>query len=133
MPKTLHADGFLFKRNPSPTGGGWTVVDAHGKLIERQAILKRGLTCNEAELTAVYRAAQLVDEGGTVFTDSKLVCDWIETGRSKKRSDLNKLIRACKGLIEKKSVSLRFRSRKQNLAGIYNDRNRPNEDDAKSL
>ena len=73
----IHTDGFLFRSNPSPIGGGYTVVDDDGTLIDRKAIKKEGLTSNEAELLAINRAVELVDAGGIVITDSMTVKKWI--------------------------------------------------------
>lgn len=53
MPKTLHADAFLFQCHPSPVGDGYTIVDEDGSLIERKLILQENLTSNEAELLAI--------------------------------------------------------------------------------
>ncbi len=48
MQHTLYTDGFLFESNPSPVGGGYTVVDRDGNLVEREQILKSDFTNNEA-------------------------------------------------------------------------------------
>ena len=122
---TIHSDGFQFHSNPSPVGGGFTLIDGDGNIVERKTILKVGMTCNEAELLGVVRAVELIESEGTVFTDSKVIAHWVRRGRARSRPDLNEVIRKCKEQIEKKKVKIKFVPRNENLAGIYNERHRP--------
>lgn len=120
--KTIHADGFMFHSNPSPTGGGYTLVNCDGTLLERQEILKPGITNNETELLAVLRAAELSRPGGTILTDSQVSRTWVRKGRAKGRPDLNPSIERCKDLVRAKKLVVRFIPREKNLAGLYNER-----------
>jgi hypothetical protein len=122
----LYADGFVFHRNPSPIGGGYTVVDESGNLVEREAMLKSDFTSNEAELLAIIRAVELSEHGGKVVTDSRTVQGWITRGRSKTRRDLIPSIRQCQTLAVSKGVRIVHRRRSENLAGVYNEQHRPN-------
>lgn len=119
---TIHADCFMFHPNPSPTGGGYTLLNGNGTLLERQEILKPGVTNNELELLAVLRAAELLRPGGTILTDSQVVRTWVRKGRAKSRPDLNPHIQRCNNLVRAKKLAVRFVPRAKNLAGLYNER-----------
>jgi len=121
----IQTDGFQFHANPSPVGGGFTLVDSYGDVIERKTILKVGMTNNEAELLGVVRAVEVVDSKGIVYTDSKVVARWVQRGRARGRPDLNEVICKCKELVKKKKVKIKFVPRNENLAGSYNERHRP--------
>lgn len=105
---TIHADCFMFHPNPSPTGGGYTLLNGNGTLLERQEILKPGVTNNELELLAVLRAAELLRPGGTILTDSQVVRTWVRKGRAKSRPDLNPHIQRCNNLVRAKKLAVRF-------------------------
>jgi ribonuclease HI len=125
MQQTLYTHGFVFKQNPSHIGGGYTVVDEDGTLIEREQVLKSDFTNNEAALLAISRAVELSEDGGLVMTDSMTAKDWIKRGRSQKRSDLNPLICQCREQVLRKGVRVLYSQRSQNLAGLYNKQHRP--------
>ena len=78
----IYSDGFLISANPSPIGGGYTLVANNSKLIERQIIQRPGLTNNEAELLGVLRAVELANRGDIVFSDSQIALTWIRKSRS---------------------------------------------------
>jgi len=121
----IHSDGFQFHANPSPVGGGFTLVDSDGDVIERKTVLKVGMTNNEAELLGVVRAVELIESEGIVFTDSKVIARCVHRGRARSRPDLNEVISKCKEQIKKKKVEIKFVPRKENLAGLYNENYRP--------
>jgi len=120
----IHSDGFQFHSNPSPVGGGFTLVDGGGDVVERKTILKVGMTNNEAELLGVVRAVELIESKGIVYTDSQVIARWVHRGRARGRPDLNEVIRKCKELVKKKKVEIKVVPRNENLAGIYNEKHR---------
>ena len=119
---TLHADGFLFESNPSPVGGGFTVVDSEGRLLAREVYEQEGFTNNEAELLGVAHAIWLAPSGATVVTDSRVVRTWIRKGKSKARPDLNGEIKEARRSANRKVIAIVQVPRNENLAGIYNEK-----------
>lgn len=115
-------DGFLRgSKNPSPFGGGFTIVDEAGNLIERQEIIREGFTNNEAEILGILHALRICDSGDTISTDSMCCLSWANSGFSKVRPDLREILEECKILKFTKKVNLMWEGRDFNLAGIYNE------------
>lgn len=121
----IFVDGFQFLRNPSPIGGGFTLVDSQGHLIDRKIFEKTGLTCNEAELLGIARAINVAPPGSVIATDSQVARRWVLRGNSRSRPDLRKVIRFARKMAKEKKMQVIYVPRGQNLAGIYNERNRP--------
>jgi len=117
----LYSDGYTLFGNPSPKGGGFTVVDEKNNLLIHEKIEKEGLTNNEAEIRGLFWALSKAGENEIVSTDSYICCCWIKRGSSKARKDLKELIQSCKKLKEEKNISLIWEGRDLNLAGIYNE------------
>jgi ribonuclease HI len=119
-------DGFTLRRNPSPIGGGYTIVDDNNTLIKVENIKKIGLTNNEAELRGLLGCLEVASKGDILSTDSFNTISWIRTLKDKKiaRKDLLVTIRACRELMEEKEINLIWEGRDYNLAGIYNEENK---------
>ena len=118
-------DGFTKLRNPSPVGGGYTIVDENNTVITVENIDKVGMTNNEAELLGVWHCLNICDEFDTISTDSMNTISWVRTNKAKKvkRQDLLPFIFECQKLIEEKIINLIWEGREHNLAGIYNETN----------
>ena len=118
----IYTDGFLFNTNPSPIGGGYSLVNGDGYVVERTEVLKYGMTCNEAELLGVLRATETSKLNGFILTDSQVVKSWIKRGESKNRADLNDVIIKCKNMVCQNNIMILFVPRNKNLAGLHNAR-----------
>lgn len=122
-------DGFTELKNPSPTGGGYTIVDENGVLLRIENISKSHFTNNEAELLGVYNCLKdYCIEGDIVSTDSMNTIAWVRTKKLHKvsRKDLSDIIFECGKLIVDKKINLMWEGRDYNLAGHYNEiRNKP--------
>ncbi len=119
-----YSDGFSINKNPSPIGGGFSIVREDNLLIEFRRIFKENFTNNEAELLGVLEALRIVSKGDTVSTDSKIVILWVfNIGRRKKnaRKDLDPLKIEAYILLKRKNINLIWEPRDKNLAGIYNE------------
>ena len=127
--KTLHCDGYTLGSNPSITGGGFTIFDEETATlvfthrIDRSHISNEPFfTNNEAELLGALFALAMVEEGGTVVTDSQNTRSWIKSGKPKARPDLARVAKIAKALVEQKHLTLEWRPREANLAGHYNEK-----------
>jgi ribonuclease HI len=126
--KVLHCDGYTIGGNPSRTGGGFTIFDQETRtLVFTHRIFRNPVsdsplfTNNEAELLAAVFALTMVEVGGIVVTDSENTRAWIASGKPKARPDLAWLAGIGKALVEHKKVTLEWRPREVNLAGMYNE------------
>lgn len=120
-----YTDGWMMgSKNPSPYGGGFTITDEKGVLLEESTVKKTGFTNNEAEILGIQAALQYAEKGDTVSTDSMCCLTWVNTGKSKARPDLKELLAKCKQLKEEKEINLCWEAREFNLAGIYNEEHR---------
>lgn len=118
----IHADGFVMGKNPSPVGGGYTLVDGQGKLLLRREIRDlESFTNNDGELRGLVHALLIAKQNDIVVTDSKTVYWWVTKGRAKARPDLNPICRMGNRAMKDKKVEVRWVRREENLAGIYND------------
>ena len=120
-------DRFTKLRNPSPKGGGYSIIDENNTVLTVENIEKEGMTNNEAELLAVYHCLEeFCGTADVISTDSMNTIAWIRTNKIKKvaRQDLVDIILKCKNLIKEKMVNLIWESREHNLAGIYNEENK---------
>lgn len=115
-----YVDGFTVGSNPSPRGGGFTVLDQDGNLIERREV-RRYFTCNEGELLGIAFAVSKAQPGDEIRTDSQCAVAWVKNGRSKARPDLGELCAETRRVLERKGLELRWVRREQNLAGIFNE------------
>jgi len=123
-----YTDGWMMgSKNPSPYGGGYTVVREDGVLIERKEIKRTGFTNNEAEIRGIEFALEYAEKGDIISTDSMCCLSWVNRGRSKVRKDLFELLQSCKKTKEEKHINLCWESRDFNLAGLYNEDVRPEE------
>ena len=120
-----YCDGWMMgSKNPSPYGGGFTVVDEDKVLIVREDIFKEVFTNNEAEIRGIKFALEYAEEGDSVSTDSLCCLSWVRKGRSKARPDLYVLLDQCNDLFNQKKINLLWEAREFNLAGIFNEENR---------
>lgn len=117
-----YTDGWMMgSKNPSPYGGGFTVMGENNEFIVRQEIYKKGLTNNKAEIQGILYALEYAEYGDTVSTDSMCCLSWVNSGKSKARPDLNELLIKCKIIKKEKNINVCWEGRDFNLAGIYND------------
>jgi ribonuclease HI len=117
---TWHVDGFTLGPNPSPHGGGFTVIGPAGQLVVSHT-LYRPMTCNEAELLAVAFAVWRASSQDVIYTDSQTAFYWIRSGVCKSRPDLTTVARKTKHWIQTKSLTVTLVPRERNLAGHYNE------------
>ncbi len=117
-----YTDGWMMGTNPSPYGGGFTVMDSEGKLIIREEIHENGFTNNEAEIRGIKYALEYAVSGDTVSTDSMCCLSWVNKGKSKARGDLFELLQECNYLLKSKGINLVWEGREFNLAGVYNEK-----------
>jgi len=115
----LFVDGYTIGSNPSRVGGGFVICDEDSKVIEQKKIIKPYYTNNEAEISGLVKSLELIDDLGTIYTDSFIACCWLRGGRAKARPDLNGLIKTGHALQKKKDIKIIQINRAQNLAGIY--------------
>lgn len=116
-----YTDGFNIRSNPSPEGGGYTVVDETGELVHREVIRKSFFTNNEGEILGILHGLQIAKNDDTVSTDSMCCLSWVNKGKSKARPDLNHVLQKCHILMKTKSINLMWERREFNLAGILNE------------
>lgn len=116
-----YIDGFVDGSNPSPVGGGYSIVDENGELVEIEYIAKSGFTNNEAEVLGLYNALGYAESGDTISTDSQNNLYWLCGGKSKSRPDLNDILGKSKYLLKNSNVAIVWEPREYNLAGIYNE------------
>jgi len=76
-----YSDGYCIRSNPSPFGGGFTVTNSHGDVVEEGEVQKKGFTNNEAELLGAAKAIEIALEGDTVIIDSQCILYWITTSK----------------------------------------------------
>jgi ribonuclease HI len=116
-----YADGYLLEKNPSPKGGGYSIVDEDNNLIQHTKISKVGFTNNEAEVLSIIACAEYCQPGDTISNDSEIAIRWLQYGSSKARKDLIPILRYGKEMIIEKGLNLIWESRSVNLAGHYNE------------
>jgi ribonuclease HI len=114
-------DGFLIGRNPSPQGGGFTVIDEDHRLIAHHTFYKPNFTNNEAELWAMAAGVFAAAQNDIIRSDSQCIVSWVAGGRCKSRPDLQTLCDTCYHVIHQKNLCIFWIEREQNLAGIYNE------------
>lgn len=129
----LHCDGFTLNGNPSKIGGGFTIIALHTDGTEKMVLTHtirrnpvlfadRPFTNNEGELLGAHYAALLAPEGMKIITDSNNTIKWVNGG-NKSRPDLDWICRFTAKLMKDKNLSLEWRPREENLAGIWNENN----------
>jgi hypothetical protein len=119
--KTYHVDGFTYGKNPSATGGGFTITDDSGAVIEIRKVLKAGFTSNEGELLGLEYACAICAVGDAIVTDSRNSIAWAKSGRPKARPDLGVLAFRAKQFISDKSLTVTWVPRHLNKAGRFNE------------
>lgn len=116
-------DGFIIARkNPSPYGGGYTIVDQYNNLIKREQFDGIEMSSNKAEILGIVEALRLASNFDIISTDSMCCISWVFMGKSKARPDLNYLLEEARGLWDRKNINLCWERRNFNLAGIYNEK-----------
>lgn len=73
-------------------------------------------------MRGIIRAILLAMEGDIILSDSQVAIGWVRRGRSGARRDLNDRLKVAKDRMASKNLTLRWVPRKQNHAGIYNER-----------
>jgi len=116
-----HCDGFVNGVNGTATSGGYTVFKNGKFLFYSNEENQNGFTNNEAELLGVLSCLLDCKEGDQIITDSMNTLSWIRSGKSKARSDLNKIMEEAKKLLHSKRINLYWRPREENQAGNYNE------------
>lgn len=117
-----YTDGWMKgSKNPSPYGGGWTVINEEGTLIRFADIKQSNFTNNEAEVRGIIEALEKAEMFDEISTDSMCCLTWINKGMSKARPDLNELLKKGHSLMKEKNINLMWERREFNLAGLYNE------------
>ena len=116
-----HTDGYTIKSNPSTLGGGWTLCNEVGNLIETRQIKKKHFTSNEAELLGFLRACELAHNEDEIVTDSMNTIYWTKSGKPKARKDLTGFCQKAKTIIKEKKLKITWKPREENWAGVYNE------------
>lgn len=117
-------DGFMIGKNPSPYGGGFTVVNEQNELVKHHVLdWKHGelFTNNHAEILAIAYAAHIAQTGDGIVTDSQAAYYWTKNGFCTKRPDLSKIAAKAHHWVWKKRLRLEWLPRTVNLAGHYNE------------
>ncbi len=120
-----YCDGFVLGSNPSALGGGFTVTDGYGKVIERRVKIYAKFTNNEGEILGIARAIQIASEGDTISTDSQCALAWIVSGKCKARPDLLPIITKAKRRMLENNIKVVWEPREVNLAGFENEKINP--------
>jgi len=115
-----YIDGFTLGGNPGH-GGGYTIVNEYGDLIEQKTHYKQGYTNNEGEVHGLKRAIQIAKQGDIISTDSQNNLYWLCSGSSETRKDLNDLLSESKSLLNGSEIKIIWERREYNLAGILNE------------
>jgi len=115
-----YIDGFTFGGNPG-YGGGYTIVNEFGDLIDRKQVFKDNFTNNEGEVLGLKRAIEIAKSGDIISTDSQNNLYWLCSGSSEKRPDLNKELAHSKSMLFDSGITILWERREYNLAGIYNE------------
>lgn len=122
--KELFVDGFTIGGNPSRKGGGFVIYNPDIKDYLVENFTKYRYTNNEAEVSSLVRALEIIDDNGVIYTDSFIAICWLRRGAAKARPDLNNLIKTGKALQRNKNIQIIQIPREQNLAGIYIEDNK---------
>ncbi len=93
-----YIDGFTLGGNPGH-GGGYTIVNEYGDLIEEKTYHKPNYTNNEGEVYGLKRALQIAKSGDIISTDSQNNLYWLCSGSSEKRKDLDEVLFDSKSLL----------------------------------
>lgn len=132
----IHTDGYTIGGNPSPQGGGYTLIaveDGDTKVLKQEEF-DRPITNNEAEMLGLIAAIELAQKGDTVVTDSNISLIWLFRGYASARRDLDPIIAAAKKLANEKKAHIKnyqplneaeivieWRGRDENEAGNFNE------------
>lgn len=117
-----YTDGWMKgSKNPSPYGGGYTIINEDGDLIRFIDIKQPNFTNNDAEIKGIIETLNLCEMFDEISTDSMCCLTWINSGRSKARPDLHDLLQKGNLLMKEKHINLMWEGRKYNLAGKYNE------------
>ena len=116
-----YCDGFCFEKNPSPLGGGYTIVNKNKKLIAHEKIYKQNFTNNEAELLGIYNSLRVAKKNDTVVSDSQICIGWVYRKLAGSRIDLNNIAKDANSMMVARQVHLAWQPRDVNLAGKYNE------------
>src|ERR1035437_354359 len=117
-----YTDGFLNgKGNPCSRGGGYTIADEKGAVVEHEQISSASLTNNEAEVTGIVRALEICHNLDEISSDSKCCLFWVKNGSSRARPDLDSLLKIGNRLWHQKMVNMHWERREKNLAGFLNE------------
>ena len=116
-----YTDGYTLLKNPSPTGGGYSIVKKGGKLLHHVKIKKFNFTNNEAELLGACHSIKIAKKGDTIVVDSRNSMLWIWSGKCPARSDLTPFAKEAHDVMVQKEVYLAWMPRELNLAGHYNE------------
>lgn len=138
----IRTDGWTKGGNPSPQGGGYTLIaveyDEHEDIqtkVLKQEEFNHPITNNEAEMLGLIAAIELAQKGDTVVTDSNNSLIWLHVGASRMtRPDLNPILAAAKKLAQEKKAAIKnmqslnnaeivieWRGRDENEAGKFNE------------
>lgn len=72
-------------------------------------------------MLGVLRVTELIDNGGKIYIDNNNTLCWIRSGKSKAIPDLNHLMKRAKDNIAVKNLTVTWKLRDENLAGVMID------------
>lgn len=120
----FHVDGFLLSEtNPSPKGGGWTVVAESG-IIRKRREQKILMSNNRAEICAILEALTMADDYDSIYSDSDVAIGWIRGKLPKKAIDLDEIkefVNQARKLYKDKHITIHWVNRDNNIAGWENE------------
>lgn len=126
-----YVDGWTMKCNPSPYGGGYTLANEIGEILEIGFKAEKKFTNNEAELMAIYNALKRARRFDEIITDSNTAMCWVfknsywrvPSTKPTARPDLENIMKECGRMVIEKMVKITFQPREYNKAGIFNEEN----------
>lgn len=126
---TYYSDGYTIRANPS-NAGGFVVADKEGSIVchkhlvgDIQDVSVKTITNNEMELLGLLYACMYAPDNSLIETDSRNNIAWIKNPKSKARPDLMPVAKTIKILQQAKNLSIIWRPRETNKAGIWIENN----------
>jgi ribonuclease HI len=102
---------------------GYIVTDPDGNILKQEIFKAKKYTNNQTEYLAVIAACKLADFNDILYLDSQLVVGHSLRGWKQNCAQLIPLCNIVKSYIKQKNLKLRWVSRKENVAGIYVEKN----------
>ncbi len=138
----IHSDGWTREGNPSPKGGGYTLIaveydEREGiqtRVLKQEEFERPGFTSNEGEIRGLIAALELAQKDDMIVVDSMNSLWWLFRGKSSARPDLDTILISAKKLAQEKKAAIKnmqsldnaeivieWRGRDENEAGKFNE------------